>query len=122
MKLLLDEALSQRLAPILQAAGHDCIHIRDLGLQGRPDNEIMTAAVADSRVLVSLDTDFGELLALGQQAGPSVLLLRRAPHSPALQAPLVLAALAAVEQDLIAGAIAVIVGDHIRIRSLPIGD
>jgi hypothetical protein len=35
--------------------------------------------LASKRCVVSVDTDFGELLAVGNHADPSVVLLRRTP-------------------------------------------
>lgn len=78
-------------------AGHDAVHVSDLGLLGAPDIDVMAAARKADRTVVSADTDFGELLAIGRHPGPSVILLRRAPHLPDEQAKLLLAALDAVE-------------------------
>jgi predicted nuclease of predicted toxin-antitoxin system len=120
MRFLVDEAMSHRVAELLRMAGHDSVHVRDLGLLGEPDERIMAAAAADDRVVVSLDTDFGELLARGRHPGPSVLLLRKAPHTPEQQAGIILVAVAEVEKILGAGAVVVVVGDRIRVRMLPI--
>jgi len=82
LKLLIDEALSARVAALLVAAGHDAIHVGDLNLLGAPDTDVMAAARRDQRCVISVDTDFGELLAVGNHADPSVVLLRRTPHRP----------------------------------------
>lgn len=60
-----------------------------------------------------------ELLARDRLGLPSVILLRR-NHDPADQVRTILAALADVADDLLAGAIVVIVEDRLRIRRLPI--
>jgi predicted nuclease of predicted toxin-antitoxin system len=120
MRFLVDEAFSHRVAELLRAGGHDSVHVAELGLLGQPDERIMAAAVAETRIVVSTDTDFGQLLALGRHPGPSIVLLRKAPHRPEQQAGIILAAAAEVEEPLAAGAVAVIVGDRIRLRMLPI--
>ena len=122
MKLLIDNALSPVVAERLRAGGHDVTHVRDLGLAGATDAEVMDTAAADSRVLVSADTDFGMLLALRGTARPSLVLLRRSSQrKPELQAALLLVNLPAVEDALDAGAVVVIEEDRIRVRALPIG-
>lgn len=82
MKLLIDESLSARVTALLVAAGYDAIHVGNLDLLGAPDTDVMAAARRDRRCVISGDTDFGELLAVGNYAEPSVVLLRRAPHRP----------------------------------------
>ena len=79
----------------------------------------MEAAQAGTRVLVSADTDFGELLAMSGDRLPSVILLRRS-HDANDQSRSILAALPDVEESLVAGAIVVITNDRIRVRDLPV--
>lgn len=59
-EFLLDQNLSPALAALLAEAGHDTVHVRDLDLSRASDERVMSRAVADDRVLVSSDTDFGE--------------------------------------------------------------
>jgi predicted nuclease of predicted toxin-antitoxin system len=40
MRFLIDNALSPALAALLQQAGHDAIHVRELGLQQANDEVI----------------------------------------------------------------------------------
>ena len=86
---------------------------------GATDEQVMSLAAEQSRVVVSADTDFGELLARNQLGFPSVILLRR-NHGPDDQVRTILDALVDVADDLLAGAIVVIVEDRLRIRRLPI--
>jgi len=120
VKFLVDESLSARLAHALVDAGHEAVHVGDLDLLGARDEQILQAAARSGAVLISADTDFGELLALGRHPGPSVLIFRRAPHRPDQQALLLLGSLPDVEESLTAGAVVILTGDRVRIRSLPI--
>jgi predicted nuclease of predicted toxin-antitoxin system len=76
MKLLLDEMYAATLAEQLRARGHDVASVHDpeyRTLEGAPDEEIWTAAIADDRALVSENVrDFrrieADALARGQPA------------------------------------------------------
>ena len=70
------------MAELLRAAGHDCTHVYELGLGGQPDEKIMATADRENRILVSADTDFGELLANAPVLAPSVILLRPPTSKP----------------------------------------
>jgi predicted nuclease of predicted toxin-antitoxin system len=94
--------------------------VGDLGLLGATDVTVMEAAASSERVLVSADTDFGELLAVGRDPGPSVIILRRMPHRPEAQTELLLANLGGIEETLAAGAVVVLSGENVRFRLLPI--
>ena len=109
------------MAALLVDAGHDAIHVGAVGLLGRPDAEVMAAAGVDDRVVLSADTDFGELLARSRERLPSVVLLRRNPHSAEQQVAIVLAALIDVTADLEGGAMVIVDERRVRIRPLPIG-
>lgn len=76
MRLLIDEALQDAVAPLLAEEGHDTRHVRLLDMTGSTDDEVMAAALREGRVLVTTDTDFGTMLALTGAAGPSVPLAR----------------------------------------------
>jgi predicted nuclease of predicted toxin-antitoxin system len=120
VKFLIDNNLSPLLAEGLKAAGHDAVHLRDLGMQAEPDPAVLQRAQTDERVLVSADTDFGGLLARSRATGPSVLMIRRlAGRRAAEQSAIILANLDQIAEDLAAGAVVVIGDDWIRIRRLP---
>lgn len=120
MRFLVDESLSARVATLLVQAGHDALHVGDLDLLGAVDKLVLAAAARDERILVSADTDFGELLALGRHPGPSIVIFRRAPHRPEQQAGLLLGCLNEVEDSLVTGAAVIVRPDRVRIRLLPI--
>lgn len=121
MKFLLDEGLSPRVVEPLPSAGHDPVHARDMGLASATDPVVLQHAVDDGRVLLTLDTDFGTLLARSRSAVPSVVLFRGdVTRVPDRQAALLLGNLDSFEDDLVAGALVVIGDDRIRVRRLPI--
>ena len=120
MKFLVDNALSPNLAVGLRAAGYDVVHLRDIGLASASDAEVFQIALADSRVIVSEDTDFATLLALRNAVKPSVLLFRGIQdRSAANLLSLLQTNITAVTGDLDAGAAVVIENTRIRIRRLP---
>ena len=121
MRFLIDNNISPQVAERLEGAGHDACHVRDYGLQRATDSEVLDRAAAETRVLVSADTDFGTLLARSGAKAPSILLMRRlVGRSAADQATIIVANLAAVCEDLQAGAIVVLTDEWIRIRRLPL--
>jgi len=74
-----------------------------------------------SLVVVSEDTDFGELLAQQRTAAPSFVLLRTyQPITPDEQAAVLLANLPRVRPELEQGAIVVIERSRLRLRRLPL--
>ena len=100
--------------------GHDAVHVRDLGMSRASDSEILASAADDRRVVVSGDTDFGELLARTNASSPSVVLFRRQGQRRAAElAGLLAANLDAVAADLDSGAMVVMDADRVRVRLLP---
>ena len=121
MRFLIDNALSPVVAIELNRAGHDAVHVRDLGMQAASDEEIFDRARTKERVVVSADTDFGTLLAARKEISPSVILFRHgSQHRPSDQAALLKNNLPQLVSALEDGGIVVIEPDRIRIRALPL--
>jgi predicted nuclease of predicted toxin-antitoxin system len=121
MRFLVDQNLSRKVAAELKAAGHDVVHASEVGLSTASDHAIAELAVAETRVVLSADTDFGTLLAMSGAERPSVLLVRlRAPRPAEALAAVIVANLDDVSGDLEAGAIVVLEDERVRIRRLPL--
>jgi predicted nuclease of predicted toxin-antitoxin system len=68
MKFLVDAQLPVRLARLLQTAGYDAIHTKDLPQQNATtDTEINAISIQESRVVISKDTDFLNSFLIRQQ-------------------------------------------------------
>jgi predicted nuclease of predicted toxin-antitoxin system len=59
MKFLVDAPIPPGICALLQSAGHDVLHTRQLPVQNQtPDQVINDLSVGDQRVVISKDTDF----------------------------------------------------------------
>jgi predicted nuclease of predicted toxin-antitoxin system len=122
MRFLIDNALSPFVADELRRNGHDAVHVRDYGMAAASDEDIMSRAALEGRVVVSADTDFGTLLALRQDSRPSVILFRHgSERRPERQVELLRANIDLLAEDLAAGSIVIIERARLRVRRLPIG-
>jgi predicted nuclease of predicted toxin-antitoxin system len=104
--------LPPTMADWLRSAGHDAVHVRELGLSDAPDREIFERAAANSRIVVTFDLDFGEI------AGWPEVLRLRLPSRQHLQQRLRVA-ISTAARALEAGAIVVVEDSRIRIRPRP---
>ena len=121
MRFLADMGVARRVVEWLRDQGHDARHLREEELQRLPDDQIFRKAVAENRVVLTLDLDFGEIVAFSGQQNVSVVLFRlqnpRAPHVIDRLRVVLPEALSALEQ----GAAVVVEESRFRIRRLPIG-
>jgi len=109
------------MAAVLNAAGHDAVHVFERELGEVTDHEILEAARAEDRIIISSDTDFGALLARHDQRRPSFILLRHVNElTPDQQARLLVANLDAVADELDLGAVVTFDRTRTRARRLPI--
>lgn len=80
----------------------------------------MDWAAANQYVVFTHDLDFGTMLALTHQAGPSVLQVRAQNVLPDHLGAVIAAALDQHEEDLSSGALVVVDEARSRVRVLPI--
>lgn len=53
MQFLIDEMFPPSTCEPLAARGHDAVHVRDRGVDARPDQEVAAVAAQENRVLVT---------------------------------------------------------------------
>lgn len=71
MRFLIDNALSPRIAEGLNEAGHDAIHVREIGLSSATDEEIL------SHDIIQEDLDKGAVVVIEDQR----LRIRKLPFN-----------------------------------------
>jgi hypothetical protein len=53
VRFLVDEMFPSATCEQLVADGHDAVHVRDRGVDARPDAEVATVAAAEERIVVT---------------------------------------------------------------------
>lgn len=119
MRFLLDMGLARSTAQYLRDCGYDAVHLREQGLQRLPDVEIVGKAVAEQRIILTHDLDFGRIVSLSKARVPSVVTFRladmRAGEVNRHLDELIARFAAALER----GALISVTDQGIRVRHLP---
>ena len=82
MRLKLDENITVDARTLLAAFGHDVDTVADEQLVGRPDPDVLAAAVGDGRALVTFDLGFGDPRSYPPGTHCGVILLRLRDQQP----------------------------------------
>lgn len=116
LKLLLDENIGVKVAKFLRGKNYDVKSaIEDF--QGVSDKEILEIAVKDKRVIVTLDTDFCNLVFRDSLPCRGIILLRLRDESPENINKILGAFLGAIRGDL-KDVFAVVTESMVRIRAI----
>jgi len=119
MRFPADENLPGAAVTALRAAGHDVAWVRT-DAPGSTDRVILERAVAEARVLVTFDKDFGELAwRFGLPAHCGVVLFRVAMPNPTEVGTLITDVL--TKRSDWPGHFSVIEPGRVRMRPLPVG-
>jgi predicted nuclease of predicted toxin-antitoxin system len=113
VKILLDTCVWGGVRETLKAADHDVLWTGDWE-QDPGDEEILAYAHRESRILVTLDKDFGELAVVFGL--PHSGIIRLVNMSAKQQGEICLEILSRYEKQLTAGALITAERDRIRIR------
>jgi len=117
VRLLADENFPGVAIDRIRAEGHDVLWIRT-DAPGTAGPQVLALAVAENRVLITFDKDFGELAFKAHlPASSGVVLFRISPSSPE-HVSRVAATTLASRQDW-AGNFAVVEDERIRMTPLP---
>ena len=120
MRFLVDQNVPLRIAAELRAAGLQAVHTSELGLQRAEDADLMKLARAEDRIIITFDSDFSRMLALGGDDAPSVIHLRIGPADFSRLGAFILNAVAIAGDSLAAGAVVAVAAKGVRIRRLPL--
>ncbi len=116
MRFLVDRCAGGRLAEWLRSVGHDVMEARELGADPG-DRALLELAEAESRILVSIDTDFGELIFLHDVSHAGLIRLPDAPSQQRIA--LMMEVIERHRQALENRAIVTIRGGRVRISRYP---
>ena len=112
MKFLIDRCAGRLLADWLRSEGHDVVESRELG-PDPGDRALLEWAAREARILITIDTDFGELIFLENVPHAGLI---RLPDLPSHQRQIVMQdLLTRYKPDLESAAIITVRGDRIRI-------
>lgn len=99
MKLLLDENMSPWVAQELCKAGIDACHVRDRGMLGDTDTQVLDKAFDEDRIVVTCNIDDFVDLAGDRELHAGVILVEQADLRRQGQLDLVRRAIVAIEQQ-----------------------
>jgi predicted nuclease of predicted toxin-antitoxin system len=121
MKLLIDQGLPPLTAELLREQGLDAVHVSEIGWSRVEDIRIVELAQTEDRVVITLDRDFHELIALTSATSPSTIWIRVANLSALEYAEIIMPILNEYKDTLIEGVLITFRSDRtIRTRLLPI--
>lgn len=78
MRFLLDQDVYFLTARFLKSAGHNVVLVSEIGLATAQDEEILSKAQKEKRILITRDRDYGNLVFV-QRKGSGVIYLRILP-------------------------------------------
>jgi predicted nuclease of predicted toxin-antitoxin system len=117
MKFFVDENVSRRIAERLERDGHLIVYGQDVA-HGAQDVDVLALALAQGAIVLTEDTDFGDLVMRQHRPSAGVLLLRLSGMARSQQPDYVAQTIAA-HAATIAGSFTVVTRSPVRTRSLP---
>lgn len=117
MKLVIDENISRYITDRLRHDGHTLILAQDV-VQAHPDEDVLAYALQENAVVLTEDTDFGDLV-LRQRLPTAGVLLLRLSGMPRAQQPDYIAQTIAAHASALPNTFAVLTRQGIRLRPVP---
>ena len=116
MKFLIDRCVGRLLADWLRKQGHDVVESCDLG-PDPGDRALLDCAAKETRILITIDTDFGELIYVESLSHAGLV---RLPDVPSRERQLIMEdLLTRYKTELQDATIITVLGGRIRISKGP---
>ena len=119
MRFVANMCMDVRVASWLNSQGHDATHLRDEGLQRLPNGGVFEKAIAESRVVVTFDLDFGEIVALSKGSKTGVILFRLRNTRTSFVIQRLSEVISECADALMRGAIVIVEEARHRVREFP---
>jgi len=116
MNLFADECVFGPTIRFLQNEGHDIVTVHDFSLAGHEDIEILAFSLAQNRVLLTIDLDFGNIRHYPPDRHAGVIILRVRPTTLAQVHTLLAEFLQTTPQEKLVNILVVIDHNKIRVR------
>jgi predicted nuclease of predicted toxin-antitoxin system len=118
--LLFDMGLPRRAAEDLRRDAWDVVHVGEVGMSRATDLQILESASRDKRVVVTLDADFGSLVATGTAPSVSVVHIRWMRTTREAVVAFIRDRLPSIESDLLRGCIVSVSESSLRVHYYPV--
>jgi predicted nuclease of predicted toxin-antitoxin system len=116
MQFKTDENIPTVITLELRSLGHDVSTCQDEGLSGSDDPTISSHAIAENRVLVTLDLDFSDIRTYPPGSHPGIVIIRTARQDAEACRTAIALALSIVDEQDFQGNIAIVEDARVRIR------
>lgn len=117
IKFLLDENISKSTVDFLVSSGYDVKSVHDLKLTGADDVEILRKAALSSRIIITHDLDFGNLISYPVHYS-GVIILRLKDQTPKNTNNVLDKFLKKIDKKILIKSLAIVSEYKFRIRTL----
>ncbi len=81
MNLFADECVYKVTVDLLRSWRHDVLTAQEVGLSGKPDEEILAYAVRHERVLITIDMDFSNIRHYTPESHRGIIVAKIRPRN-----------------------------------------
>ena len=117
MRFKLDENLPREAASVFEVHGHDAKTVLDQEMGGASDSEIADVAKDERRILLTLDTDFGDIRTYPPGDYPGFIVLRLERQDKHSILSLIREVIPQIEDNFDDGSLWGVERDQIRVRT-----
>lgn len=118
LRFLVDEDLPRPMTPALLAAGFPAEDVRDVGLRGKTDEEVLDYARVRDETVLTADRAFGSTLRFPLGSHKAIIVIRYPDETPMAQmVQEVLVQIRGLDHAEVDGSVVVLEKGRLRLRS-----